>query len=185
MLAFPNANEGFPKFSAATSHQVMAEERVTAIDFVNRHNFLFEEFDTKKLLTTQLPEMTLYHMYGHFQGAEAVKDFIESKYPPLIPGVTRHATNHIVDRDNETGGVVVRYHMTLVRQAWPEEAGKVTTKDAFEVTGLPGIWIYSAVVDRLKMTDDGWKLYSRINGSTVVNKSLNPGASETSKRNAE
>ncbi|WQF89751.1 Putative NTF2-like domain superfamily protein [Colletotrichum destructivum] len=151
MLAFPNANEGFPELSAATSHQVTAEELVTVVDF----------------------------------GAEAVKDFIENKYPPLIPGVTRHATNHIVDRDNETGGVVVRYHMALVRQAWPEEAGKVTTKDAFEVTGLPGIWIYSAVVDRLRMTDDGWKLYSRVNGSTVVNKSLNPGASEAFKKNVD
>jgi hypothetical protein len=181
MAAFPNANEGFPKLSAVTSHQVTVEERITAIDFVNRMNFLFEEFDKEKLASLNLPDTSLHHMYGDFKGPEELRGFVENNYPPLVPGVTRHATNHIVDRDEETGGVVVRYHVTLIRQVWPEDAGKVTAKDAFIVTDMPGIWIWSSVADRLKMTDDGWKLYGKRIGATVINKSLSTESTKTSK----
>ncbi|KAI9155726.1 hypothetical protein HJFPF1_08315 [Paramyrothecium foliicola] len=179
MAAFPNANEGFPKLSPFTSHQVTVEERITAIDFVNRMNYLFEEFDTEKLVKMKLPDSSLRHMYGTFKGAEELKGFIENKYPPPVPGVTRHATNHIVDRDEETGGVVVRSQITLLRHTWPEEAGKITANGSFIATDMPGIWIWSSVADRLKMTDDGWKLYGKRIGATVVNKSLTPESVQT------
>ncbi|KAM6516775.1 hypothetical protein FALCPG4_014948 [Fusarium falciforme] len=176
MSAYPNANEGFPPLSATTSLKVTGDERSSAIDFVNRVNTLFEEFDKDKLSSTFLPEATLQHAYGKFQGYEEMRGFIEKDYPPLIPGVTRHATNHIVDRDEETGGVVVRYHNMLIRHVWPTEADKVTTKDAIMVTGLPGIWFWSTMLDRLKMTDDGWRVYARTIGATVINKDLAPQA---------
>jgi hypothetical protein len=174
MSAYPNANEGFPRLSAITSFNVTADERSSAIDFVNRVNTLFEEFDKDTLSSTFLPEATLQHAYGKFQGYDEMRGFIERDYPPLIPGVTRHATNHIVDRDEETGGVVVRYHNLLIRHVWPAEADKVTAKDAATVTSLPGIWFWSTTSDRLKMTNDGWKVFARIIGATVNNKDLTP-----------
>lgn len=174
MSAFPNANKDFPKLSAITSHQVTVEERITAIDFVNRFNYLLEEFDTGKILSTMLPDTSVSHTYGAYDSTEAIRGFLESQYAPIIPGVSRHATNHIVDRDEETGGVVIRYQNVLIRHLWPEDAGKATPNVNFTVTDMPSIWTSSSVADRLKMTDEGWRLYQKGVGATVVNGALTP-----------
>ncbi|KAH6976592.1 hypothetical protein EDB80DRAFT_871716 [Ilyonectria destructans] len=176
MSAYPNANQGFPPLSAFTSPKVTAEERISAVDFVNRVNTLFEEFDKDKVISAFLPDASLHHAFGGFRGIDELGRFFEKDYPPLIPGVNRHATNHIVDRDEETGGVVVRYHMLLIRHVWPTEADKVTAKGAVIATDLPGIWFWSTMADRLKTTDDGWKVYARNLGATVINKNLSPEA---------
>ncbi|KAH6695447.1 hypothetical protein F5X68DRAFT_227426 [Plectosphaerella plurivora] len=174
MSAYPNANNGFLPLSPFTSSNVTSEERSSAIDFVNRVNYLFEEFDTDKMSTAFLPDASVHHAYGVNQGKEELTRFITKDYPPLIPGVSRHATNHIVDRDEETGGVVVRYNNLLLRHVWPTEADKVTADEATMVMGLPGIWMWSTMSDRLKMTTEGWKISSRVIGALVVNKSLGP-----------
>ncbi|KAF4471802.1 snoal-like domain-containing [Fusarium albosuccineum] len=174
--AYPNANKGFPPLPTSTSSEVTAEERSSAVDFVNRVNTLFEEFDHDKMAATFLPDASVHHPYGVYRGSKEMRGFLETKYPPLIPGVSRHATNHVVDRDQETGGVVVRYHNLLIRQVWPSAADKVSADNPVTVTGLPGIWFFSSMVDRLKMTDDGWKVHARIIGSSVINENLGPDA---------
>lgn len=55
-----------------------------------------------------------------------------------MPGVCRHATNHIVDQDG-TDGVTVRYHNLL------------------------------PMLDRLRKTADGWKIYERYVGASAMN----------------
>lgn len=49
-----------------------------------------------------------------------MKQFFANDYPYLIPGVSRNATNHILDQDED--GVVVRYQNLLVRYAAPQSA---------------------------------------------------------------
>lgn len=174
MSAFPNATREFPKLSAVTSHQVTVEERITAIDFVNRFNYLMEEFDTEKVLSTMLPDASVSHTIGSVDGVENIRGFLKNHYAPIIPGVSRHDTNHIVDRDEETGGVVVRYQAILIRHVWPEDADKVTPEANLMRPDMPAVWTVSTVVDRLKMTDEGWKLYQKRLGYTVANSALTP-----------
>jgi hypothetical protein len=105
-------NGKFPPPSRSTSNEVTAEERITAVDFVNRVNYIFEEFNHDKILDCFLYDCSVYHFHGTIKGREENRKFMEDTYGYLIPGVTRHATNHIVDRDSDDG-VMVRYHEHL------------------------------------------------------------------------
>jgi hypothetical protein len=85
-------------------------------------------------------------IHGTIRGRQEMRRFFEDDYAYLIPGVCRHATNHIVDQDGD--GVAVRYQNLLVRYApvnvAPElAAGKILESD----DGLPSIWIYSIMLD--------------------------------------
>ncbi|RYN48497.1 hypothetical protein AA0118_g11809 [Alternaria tenuissima] len=107
-----------------------------------------------------------------------MRAFFNTTYPYIIPGVSRHATNHIVDRDEETGGVTVRYHEQCIRYAWPsvfETQLKGKEGSFIESDGdLPQIWIYNIHYDRLVMTETGWKLRERVLGPAVVNPQMDP-----------
>jgi hypothetical protein len=165
----------FPK----TSNNVTADERTSAIDFVNRVNFLFEEFDHDKMLSAFHTDAVVYHFRGEVRGHSELRTFFEKNYPYLIRGVTRHATNHIVDRDGEHG-VTVRYHEHLVRYAWPEDAGKKATGQQAgrlleNESDLPSIWLFSNILDRLKKTNEGeWKIFERYLGLSAFNRKLDP-----------
>lgn len=158
---------------------ISADERSSAIDFVNRINFLFEEWDVPKLLSTCLPEVKVWHAEGVFDGKEEVIRFFRDIYPPFIPGVHRQASNHIVDRDDETGGVLVRYHDYLYRYAWPDDAEGIkgaVLQLKIDTEGLPALWNGVTMVDRLVMTENGWKLKERQLGRLVANRDLMPNA---------
>ncbi|KAF7591140.1 hypothetical protein BBP40_001914 [Aspergillus hancockii] len=107
---------------------VTAEERSSAVDFVNYLNLLYEEFDHNTMSSNFTPDAAVNHAYGTFRGSSELRTSIERDYPPLDPGVSRHAANHTVSREVETGGVIVRYHNELVCYAWPSDAHKVTGK---------------------------------------------------------
>ncbi|OWY47064.1 hypothetical protein AALT_g11008 [Alternaria alternata] len=143
------------------SSDVTAEERSSAIDFVNRNNLIMEQFQ-----------------HGTVTGVDEMRAFFNTTYPYIIPGVSRHATNHIVDRDEETGGVTVRYHEQCIRYAWPsvfETQLKGKEGSFIESDGdLPQIWIYNIHYDRLVMTETGWKLRERVLGPAVVNPQMDP-----------
>jgi hypothetical protein len=94
-------NGKFPPPSRSTSNDVTAEERITAVDFVNRVNYIFEEFNHDKILDCFLYDCSVYHFHGIIKGRGENRKFMEETYGYLIPGVTRHATNHIVDRDSD------------------------------------------------------------------------------------
>jgi hypothetical protein len=163
VLAFP------PILSRST---VEPGDRADAIDFVNRVNWLFETWNVDGMLDAFLPDAVAYHFHGTIRGHAEMRRFFEEDYPYLIPGVSRHATNHIVDPDED--GVVVRYHNLLVRYAKAADAAQPGAGAAQEsADDLPAIWIYSPMRDRLRRTADGWKIHERYIGSSVINSRLN------------
>ncbi|KAL3468100.1 hypothetical protein BJX64DRAFT_282984 [Aspergillus heterothallicus] len=84
---------------------VATEERTSAIDFVNRQNYIFQQFNHDRMLETFLPDAVVYHSEGTLRGHATFRKFFEAFHARAIPGVCRSATNHIVDRDDdgETG----------------------------------------------------------------------------------
>jgi hypothetical protein len=151
----------YPPIRGSTLSDVSSEERSNAIDFVNRHNFIFEEFDHAKMTATFLPNAVVYHSHGTISGHEEMKAFFENLYGFFIPGISRSATNHVVDRD-EDGGVLVRYQETLIRYGWPgDETSVFKREDVVRENGLPAIWWTGTIIDRLRMTSDGWKIFER------------------------
>lgn len=169
MKAFPNISP---------SSNVNSDDRTSAIDFVNRLNWLFETWDVEAMVNAFLPEAVAYHFHGTIKGQDEMRQFFEQDYPYLIPGVSRHGTNHIVDKDED--GVVVRYHNLLVRYASPETAASLGNGQAMESNEeLPAIWIYSPMMDRLRRTEDGWKIFERYIGGSAINVRLNPSTTNT------
>jgi len=155
----------FPRI--VRSAPVSEGDRMSAIDFVNRVNWWFETWDVEAMLDSFLPDAVAFHFHGTIRGHEGMRRFFEVDYPYLIPGVARIAGNHIVDADED--GVVVRYQNLLVRYAEPEKARDLGAGQVMESTdGLPDLWLYSPMMDRLRRTADGWKIFERyIGGSTT------------------
>jgi hypothetical protein len=157
--------------------QLSADDRITAIDFVNRVNWLFEVWDVEAMVASFLPNSTTHHFEGTVVGHDGLRAFFRDDYPYLIPGVARHAANHIVDADGPDG-VVVRYQNLLVRYGSPggtpgvlPPPGVVHGDD-----GLPAIWIYSPMLDRLRRTPQGWRIFERYVGHSVVDARLSGAA---------
>jgi hypothetical protein len=163
--------KAFPRIQSGAS--VDPADRISAIDFVNRVNWWFETWDVEAMVDAFLPDAVAYHFHGTIAGHEQIRHFFAHDYPYLIPGVSRHATNHIVDTDED--GVVVRYQNLLVRYASPQaaaglEAGEVMHSD----DDLPAIWLYSPMIDRLRRTASGWKITERYIGGSTTNSRLDP-----------
>jgi len=164
MVAFP---------SVARTSDVDHADRSSAIDFVNRVNWFFETWDVEGMVDAFLPDGVAYHFHGTIRGREEMRRFFEQDYPYLIPGVSRNATNHIVDVDED--GVVVRYQNLLVRHAKPEDAQALGAGQVMHSNdGLPAIWLYSPMRDRLRRTESGWKIYERYIGGSTTNVALTP-----------
>lgn len=152
-------------------------DHISAIDFVNRLNWLFETWDVESMIDSFTPDAVAYHFHGTIRGHEGIRHFFEVDYPYLIPGVGRHATNHIVDRDGD--GVEVRYHNLLIRHAHPEDAKKIGAGQVTESRDdLPAIWLYSPMRDRLVKTADGWRIWERYIGGSTTNKRLSPSVTD-------
>ena len=177
MSTYLTRNGALPAIQPCPAVNMTAEERSSAIDFINRNNFLFEEFVHDKMLSHFMPDSMVRHFHGTLNGIAAHRQFFEDTYGYLIPGVARHASNHIVDRDVETGGVIVRYREQLVREAWPADFEKTGERIAIEnvsIGDLPQIWISNLMVDRLVKTADGWKIHERYLGPAAVNPKMHP-----------
>lgn len=165
-------NGRYPPVNGSTLNDVNGEERSSAIDFVNRHNFVFEEFDHAKMSATFLPNAVVYHSHGTISGHAEMKEFFEKVYGFFIPGISRNATNHIVDRD-EDGGLLVRYQEILIRYGWPgDDASAFSQQDQIRENGLPAVWWIGTVIDRLRMTSNGWKIFERYLGTPFRNGAL-------------
>jgi hypothetical protein len=153
---------------------VSAEDRASAIDFVNRVNWFFETWDVDAMVDAFLPDSVTYHVHGTIRGKDETRRFFNKIYPYIIPGVSRHATNHIVDPDDDNG-VIVRYHNLLVRYARPEVAPAHLAGQVLEnPDDLPATWIYSTVVDRLRRCNNMWKIFEKYVGCTSINNRLTP-----------
>jgi hypothetical protein len=165
----------FPNIPA--QGEVDPADRVSAIDFVNRLNGWFETWDVEAMLNAFLPDAVAYHFHGTISGRSEMRQFFERDYPYLIPGVSRHATNHIVDADED--GVVIRYQNLLVRHASPQAAAALGQGQAIHSQDdLPAIWLYSPMMDRLRRTEEGWKVFERFIGGSTINTRLNPGTTD-------
>ncbi|GKZ30086.1 hypothetical protein AbraIFM66950_007695 [Aspergillus brasiliensis] len=161
-----------PPISFPIRDEVTLEERTTAIEFVNCHNFIFEEFDHAKMIATFLPDAVIYHPHGSVRGLSEMKPFLENVYGFFIPGISHNATNHIVDRDVD-GGLIVRYKETLIRYGWTgDDEAAFDRVEVPRTDGLPAIWWTGTVIDRLRMADDGWRVFERYVGRSFRNANL-------------
>jgi hypothetical protein len=152
---------------------VDAADRISAIDFINRVNWLFDAWDIDAMVEAFLPDSVTYHTHGINRGRAETRRFFQEMYPYIVPGVSRHATNPIVDRDGE--GVIVRYHNLLVRYAAQAASPRIVAGQVVAgPTDLPAIWVYSAMTDRLRRTDSGWRILERHIGATSMNDRLGP-----------
>jgi hypothetical protein len=154
-------------------------DRVTAIDFINRVNWIFDAWDIDAMVEAFLPDSVTHHTHGIVRGRIETRRFFQEQYPYTVPGVSRHATNPIVDPDDDDG-VVVRYHNLLVRYSAEASSprivgGQVVTSP----TDMPALWVYSAMTDRLRRTDSGWRIFERHVGPTSMNDRLTPGAANS------
>jgi hypothetical protein len=154
-------------------------DRVTAIDFINRVNWIFDAWDIDAMVEAFLPDSVTHHTHGIVRGRIETRRFFQEQYPYTVPGVSRHATNPIVDPDDDDG-VVVRYHNLLVRYSAEASSprivgGQVVTSP----TDMPALWVYSAMTDRLRRTDGGWRIFERHVGPTSMNDRLTPGAANS------
>jgi hypothetical protein len=158
---------------------VEAADQVSAVDFINRVNWLFDAWDIDAMVEAFLPDSVTHHTHGSIRGRIETRRFFQAQYPYTVPGVSRHATNPIVDPDDDDG-VVVRYHNLLVRYATQAASPRIVGGQVLSApSGLPALWVYSAMTDRLRRTDDGWRIFERHVGDTSVNDRLTPGASDT------
>ena len=58
------------------------------------------------MISTFLPNAVIHHSHGTISGQKEMTEFFEKIYGFFILGISRSATNHIVDRD-EHGGVLL------------------------------------------------------------------------------
>ncbi|RQR32381.1 nuclear transport factor 2 family protein [Burkholderia sp. Bp9143] len=161
----------FPRIVAA--RRIDPDRRASAVDFVNRVNWLFETWDLENMIQSFTEDAKVIHFKGEISGETAIRHFLTEVYPYLVPGVSRCGTGHIVDEE-ENGLVAVRYHNLLVRYAAPEDAPKMSDGELTESDDLPMIWMYSPMLDRLRETEDGWRIAERYIGGSTTNRRLTP-----------
>jgi ketosteroid isomerase-like protein len=162
--------DAFPRVLPHSS--VAPAEIASAVDFVNRVNWLFETWDVDAMVRSFTPDAVAYHFHGTIRGEAEIRRFFEQDYPYLVPGVGRHATSHIVDTDGD--GVQVRYHNLLVRHSRPADAPALGAGQVMDSLDLPALWLYSPMRDRLVRTPEGWKIRERYIGGSTTNVHLNP-----------
>src|SRR5271156_2547410 len=143
-------------------------DRVIAIDFIHRVNWLFDAWDIDAMVEAFLPDSVTHHTHGISRGKVETRRFFQEQSPYLVPGVSRQALSLVVDPDDDDG-VIVRFHNLLVRQAEQTASPRIVSGQV--VTGpadMPQLWIYSAMTDRLRRTENGWRILERRVGPTSM-----------------
>ena len=142
-------------------------DRISAIDFINRVNLLFDAWNVDAMVEAFLPDSVTYHTGGVTNGREETRRFFQQMSPYVDHGISRIATNPIVDTDED--GVIVRYHNLHIRYAAQFAPGAITGQAPGPADGLPGIWVYEAMTDRLRRVGSGWRIFERHAGVTTMN----------------
>lgn len=154
-------------------------DRMTAIDFINRVNWIFDSWDIDAMVEAFLPDSVTHHTHGVVRGRIETRRFFQEQYPYTVPGVSRHATNPIVDPDDD--GVIVRYHNLLIRYSAEASSPRIVGGQVVaSPSDMPTFWVYSAMADRLRRTDAGWRILERRVGPTSMNDRLTPGGASNS-----
>lgn len=151
-------------------------DRITAVEFVNRVNLLFDSHEMDAMVEAFLPDATIFHTQGITHGRVELRRFFQQCYPYAGPGISRVATNPIVDADGD--GVVVRYHNLLIRYSTETLPGTITAQVPQGTEQLPAIWVYSAMTDRLRRVGNGWRIHERYVAVTTMNDRVAPVAAE-------
>ena len=148
-------------------------DRMTAIDFINRVNWIFDSWDIDAMVEAFLPDSVTHHTHGVVRGRIETRRFFQEQYSYTVPGVSRHATNPIVDPDDD--GVIVRYHNLLIRYSAEASSPRIVGGQVVaSPSDMPTFWVYSAMTDRLRRTDAGWRIFERRVGPTSMNDRLTP-----------
>ena len=148
-------------------------DRLAAIDFINRVNLLFDAHELDTMVEAFQPDGTIFHSQAITHGRTEIRRFFQQAHPYSGPGISRIATNPIVDADGDEG-LIVRYHNLLVRYAAEAPSNMVTGPVQQTPEDLPAIWVYSAMTDRLRRTERGWRIFERYIGATTMNDRLRP-----------
>jgi hypothetical protein len=144
-------------------------DRISAIDFINRVNWLFDAWDIDAMVEAFLPDSTTFHTHGVSRGKLETRRFFQDQSPYVMPGISRQALNPIVDPDDDDG-VIVRYHNLLVRHTAQAASARIVSGQVITAApDMPEIWIYSAMTDRLRRTERGWRIFERHIGATSMN----------------
>ena len=61
-------------------------DRVTAIDFINRVNWLFDAGDIDAMLEAFLPDSVTHHTHGVSRGRIETRRFFQDQGPYVVPG---------------------------------------------------------------------------------------------------
>jgi hypothetical protein len=165
--------------SVVLNSPVDTADQVSAIDFINRVNWIFDAWDIDAMVEAFLPDSVTHHTHGTVRGRIETRRFFQEQYPYTVPGVSRHATNPIVDPDDDDG-VIVRYHNLLVRYSTAASSPRIVGGQIVaSPADVPALWVYSAMTDRLRRTEGGWRILERRVGPTSMNDRLTPGASQS------
>lgn len=150
-------------------------DRISAIDFINRVNWLFDAWDIDAMLEAFLPDSTTFHTHGVSRGIIETRRLFQDQSPHVMPGVSRQALNPIVDPDGDDG-VIVRYHNLLVRNTARAATARIVSGQVISgAVDAPEIWIYSAMTDRLRRTPRGWRIFERHVGPTSMSEDSGAG----------
>lgn len=169
----PTGGDLMPSLPPITLDSVVdPADRISAIDFINRVNLLFDAWNIDAMVEAFLPDSVTYHTGGVNHGQEETRRFFQQVSPYVDRGVSRIATNPIVDADGD--GVIVRYHNMLIRYTADAPAGAITGQLPGSTNALPAIWVYSAMTDRLRRTERGWRIWERHVGVTAMNDQVHP-----------
>jgi Acetyl-CoA dehydrogenase C-terminal like/Acyl-CoA dehydrogenase, C-terminal domain len=125
---------------------------------------------------------------GHGDGDDRVPGRVPAEHPRAIPGglesvpfllavgdlldgwlLRRHAEIALDALDRGPAGDELAFHSGKFA------AAKFFAKNLLGSPGeLPAIWVYSAMTDRLRRTDRGWRIVERHVGPTTMNDRLRP-----------
>ena len=67
---------------------VDAADRVSAIDFINRVNWLFDAWDIDAMVEAFLPDSVTHHTHGVVRGRIETRRFFQEQIPYTVPGTS-------------------------------------------------------------------------------------------------
>src|ERR1700730_15189515 len=84
-----------PQMSTPTMPSVVLDspvdtaDQASAIDFINRVNWLFDAWDIDAMVEAFLPDSVMHHTHGTVRGRIETRRFFQEEYPYNMPGCIR------------------------------------------------------------------------------------------------
>ena len=150
--------------------------QVSAIDFINRVNWLFDAWDIDAMVEAFLPDSVTHHTHGVVRGRIETRRFFQEQYPYTVPG---SAARHQPDRRSRRrrrDRPLPQPSRPLFTAASPRIVGGqvVATPRSARALGLLGD------DGPLAAHRCGWRIFERRVGPTSMNDGLTPGGASNS-----